>query len=365
MIQLVYPTIGKTEIESVIKVLKSHHLERGDITLGLEEMLRQRFNSQYAITTTNGTAALFVTLLAYGVSKGDEIITTPFSFIATVNAILLCEATPVFVDIDQSTFNINASQIEAKITKKTKAILAVDLYGHPAEYKLLRELADQYKLLLISDACQAIGALYQGKTINHYADVTIFSFFNSKNLTSGEGGVVLTNSKAIADKVNLLINHGQKRGEKYNYLSPGWNFRPTDIQSAITKEQLERLEAINAKRNKNAAYFIDHLSAIQGIICPKPESFITHAYSRFTIRVTDQFSLSREELKKYLLENGVETEVAYPKPLYDYPHVGRYKKGQFPVVEKIVKQILGLPIHQNLTKENLNHIVELFRKATK
>lgn len=362
MIKLTDPTIGGAEIDAVVNVLKSRHIERGDITLQLEQWLQKNFEAKHAVVTANGTAGLFTGLLACGLSRGDEIITTPMSFIATVNVILLCEITPVFIDIEQDTFNIDTSLVESKITKKTKAILAVDLYGHPAEYKKLHELADKYKLLLISDSCQAIGALYQGKTINQYTDITVFSFFNSKNLTSGEGGVFLTNSKTIADKVNLLINHGQKRGEKYNYLNVGWNFRPTDIQAAIIQEQLKRLELINSNRNKNATYLINHLSSIKGIICPKSESHITHAYSRFTIRVTDQFTLSRDELKKYLYKNGIETEVAYPKPLYDYPHVSHYKKGKFPVAESIVKQILSLPIHQNLTKDDLNYMIKIIRR---
>lgn len=361
MIKLVYPTIGGAEIASVIKVLKSGHLERGGVTLRLEKMLQERFNSRHSVVTTNGTAALFVGLLACGISSGDEVITTPFSFIATINVILLCAAIPIFIDIDQDTFNIDVSKIEAKITNKTKAILAVDLYGHPAKYDDLRALANKHKLLLISDSCQAIGAQYQGKAINHYADITTFSFFNSKNISSGEGGVLLTNQESIANKANLLINHGQKRGEKYSYLNAGWNFRPTDIQSSVMQAQLKRLDTICAKRRKNAEYLTNNLSAIKGIICPTSRPYIRHTFSRYAIRVTSDFLISRDKLKKHLDNNRIESEIVYPKPLYSYPHTTQYKNGEFPIVESVVKEILCLPVHQNLKKNDLNHIVKVIK----
>lgn len=365
MIQLVFPTIGKAEIKAVTKTLLSRHLERCKVTSELETLFQNFFYSDYAVVTSNGTAALFTGLLACGLSEGDEVITTTFSYIATVNSILLCGAKPVFVDIDQDTFNIDVSKIEEKITNKTKIILVVDLYGHPAEYKSLRKIADKYGLVLMSDSCQAIGSKYQNKSINHFADITVFSFFNSKSLSSGEGGVLLTNQKSIADKVNLLINHGQKRGEKYNFLEAGWNFRPTDVQSSIMRVQLKRLDSITRKRNMNAVFLSKQLALVEGIICPKLNHDIVHSFSRFTIKVTDKFLLSRDELKEYLYKNGIETEIAYPKALYEYPYLVEYKSGQFPITENITKQVLSLPIHQNLTKKELNHIVTVIKKVEK
>lgn len=364
MIKLVYPTIGEAEITNVVTVLRSHHLERGNVTLLLEQQVENYFNSRYAVVTSNGTAALFAGLKACGISKGDEVITTPFSFIATINAILLCGAKPVFVDIDPNTFNIDTSKIEGKVTKRTKAILAVDLYGCPAEYDELRKLANKHKFLLISDNCQAIGALYHNKPINRFAHVTICSFFNSKNITSGEGGVLLTSNKSIEKRVNSLINHGQKRGIKYNYLDVGWNFRPTDIQSAIIIIQLKRLKQINDKRNKNAEYLIKHLSSVKGLILPSIKPHLLHSFSRFTIRVTDKFSLSRDQLKQYLHNNEIESEVAYPKPLYKYPHVRQYKQSRFPIVENVAKQVLSLPIHQNLSQKELDCIIQTIKRAS-
>lgn len=364
MIKLVNLSIGKTELENVIRVLSSGHMERGKVTIGLENTLQNTFRSSHAVVVANGTAALFSGFLACGISKGDEIITTPLSFIATVNAILLCGAIPIFVDIDRDTFNIDVTKIERAINKKTKAIFVVDLYGCPAEYDKLRNLADKYRLLLISDSCQAIGAQYRGRFVNEYADITAFSFFNSKNISSGEGGALLTNNTMVADKVNLLINHGQKRGEKYNYLCAGWNFRPTDLQSTIIMAQLKRLEVINRKRRLNSAYLIKHLSTIRGLLLPKAKPHLTHVYSRFTIQITDEFSLSRDELQQHLYKEGVETEIAYPKPMYEHAHTRQYKNNRCPVVEKAVKQILSLPIHQNLSKSELDHIIQVIKKAS-
>jgi perosamine synthetase len=363
MIKLSNPTIGEPEIQSVIDVLKSLHLERGDVTKKLEETLQNYFKSKHAIITTNGTAALFVGLLACNIGPEDEVITTPLSFIATANVILLSGAKPVFVDVDNDTFNIDVSKIEEKITSKTKAILTVDLYGYPAEYDQLRKLADKYKLYLISDSCQAIGSKYKGKDINNYTDVTVFSFFGSKNIASGEGGALLTNDESIIDKANLLISHGQKRGEKYNYLCPGWNFRPTDMQSALISTQLNRLEDINNKRRKNAEYLQRHLSIIDGLVLPQIKPHITHTFSRYTIKVLNDFPLSRNELKDYLFMNNIETEIAYPTPLFDYDYLNQYKIGHFPIVESAVNQILSLPIHQNLTKDNLDYLIKIIKKA--
>jgi dTDP-4-amino-4,6-dideoxygalactose transaminase len=365
MIKLTHPTIGESEINSVVAVLKSRHLERGDVTKSLEEELKHYFKSKNAIVTANGTAALFTGLIAGGIKPGDEIITTPFSFISTVNVILLCKAKPVFVDIDKNTFNLDVSKIEEKITPKTKAILVADLYGHAADYDQLQKLAHKHNFLLISDSCQSIGSKYKRRDINHYTDITVFSFFGSKSMAAGEGGILLTNNQLIADNVNLLINHGQKRGEKYNYICPGWNFRPTDIQSALISSQLKRLKGINFKRRENAKYLIKQLSDIRGLELPLSKTNVINVYSRFTVKVASDFPLSRDELKDYLYKNGIETEISYPKPIFDYEFVKKYKNGEYPVVENIVNQVLSLPIHQNLTLDELDYIIKIIRKLVK
>jgi dTDP-4-amino-4,6-dideoxygalactose transaminase len=362
MIKLTHPTIGESEINSVVTVLKSCHLERGDVTKSLEEELKHYFKSKNAIVTANGTAALFTGLIAGGIKPGDEIITTPFSFISTVNVILLCKAKPVFVDIDKNSFNLDVSKIEEKITPQTKAILVADLYGCPADYDQLKKISRKHNLLLVSDSCQSIGSKYKGRNINYYTDITVFSFFGSKNIAAGEGGILLTNNQLIADKVNLLISHGQKRGEKYNYIGPGWNFRPTDIQSALISSQLKRLNEINDKRRENAKYLINHLLDIKGLELPLSKTNVSNVYSRFTIRVTSKYALSRDKLKDYLYKNGIETEISYPRPIFDYEFVKKYKNGEYPVVENVVNQVLSLPIHQNLTPDELDYIVKIIRK---
>jgi perosamine synthetase len=209
MIHLVSPTLDNREIDVVTRVMKTRHLERGNVTLRLEQFLQTSFKSKYAIVMANGTAALFVGLLSYGISEGDEVITTPFSFIATANAICLCGATPVFVDIDQYSYAIDVSRVEKRITKKTKGILVVDLFGHPAQYDELRKIADRHNIHLFSDCCQAIGCLYDNKPVTAFTNFTALSFFNSKNVVSGEGGVLLTNDTR---QISLLItvNSGDK-----------------------------------------------------------------------------------------------------------------------------------------------------------
>lgn len=362
MIKLTCPSIDKNELNAVSNVLNSNHLERGVVTSALERKIQKYFNSKFAILTSSGTSALFVGLLAAGISDGDEVITTPLSFIATSNVIILCNAKPVFVDIDINTFNLDAELIEKKITNKTKAILVVDLYGLAANYLKLQSIAKKHNLVLISDSCQAIGALHNNKYINNYTDMTVYSFFNSKNITSGEGGVLITNNAKYAEKVNLLISHGQKRGEKYNYVQVGWNLRPTDIMAAILKEQLKKLKKINKKRNDNANYLIKNLSNLKGIVLPVFQPLMQHVFSRFVIRVTNDFSLDRDGLKKRLYNEGIETEIAYPKPLYNYKHLLPYKNKNCPIADKVTKEILSLPIHQHLSKNDLNKIIMAIKK---
>jgi perosamine synthetase len=355
VIKLIYPTIGKDEINSIYKIMRSNYLERGCVSFRLEKKLEDYFKAKYTILTSNATAALFVSLIASGISKDDEIITTPLSFIVTANVILLCGAKPIFVDIDENTFNIDVSQIEKKITHKTKAIISVNLYGQPCNYRELKRIRDKHKLILISDSYQAIGARYLNETINKYADVTVFSFFNSKNIISGEGGLIVTDNQTIKKKVELLINHGQIRGRKYECICVGWNFRSTDLQAAIIETQLKRLEKINKKRRKNAEYYMSNFNLIKGIITPKVDPNAYHVYNRFTIRIVKDFPLSRSILIRKLYREGIETEIAYPKPLYFYSHLKKYRKGRFPIVEKVTKQILSLPVHQNLTKKDLDY----------
>ena len=367
-IRLTDPTIGKNEWNAVKEVLQTKHLHRGEKTKLFEQMAAAKFGATYGIALSNGTGALCTSLLALGVTKGDEVITSPFTFIATANAILMCGATPVFVDIDPLTFTIDPSRIEEKITPKTKAILTVDLYGQPADYQKIRALAKKHHLVIVADSCQAIGAQYNNRPLTQFADAVVLSFYISKNITSGEGGMVLTNNKNVATKVNNLINHGQVRGKKYVFTSFGYNYRITDLQSALLLSQLQRVEHITKARQKNARLLSSKLAGIVGIQTPYIRPNSTHVFNRYTIRVKKQFGQARDHLYNQLLTRyGIETEIAYPKPLHVYHHIKSlgYHIGEFQEAEQTAKEVLSLPIHQNLHIKDINSIVSAIREVSK
>lgn len=360
------PNIGREEIQLVDKVLLSGRLERGEVTKILEERVRRTFKVKQAVVTANATGGLIAGLRACGVGDGDEVITTPFTFAATVNSIILCNAKPVYVDIDKNTFNLNPNLIEERISRKTKAILVVDLYGQTAAYVKIRKIAKKYRLFIIADSAQAIGTKLHEKYISSYVDLQVFSFYGSKSFTSGEGGLVVTDSAQLADKINLYITHGQPRGKKYEYKEIGWNFRPSDIQSAIIHVQLSKLNSVNKKRIENANYLSKALSNVEGIIVPKIATRATHVFSRYTIRVTPKFPLSRGGLCDYLAKRGIETETVYPKPLHFYPHLSfGFKKGSLPEAEKATREVLSVPIHQNLATSDLKYIAYSIREASR
>jgi len=352
------PSIGKEEERAVYKLLSSKHLERGAATNKVEKTVTKMFKSKYAICITNATGGLLCSLKACGISEGDEVITTSFTFAATANSIILCGAKPVYVDIDSRTFNIDTNRLEKVITKKTKAIVAVDLYGHPSNYSAIKAIAKKYNLYVISDSAQAVGALYNNEQISSLVDIRVLSFYGTKSISSGEGGLVLTNNSKLAKLVNLLINHGQTRGEMYDYKIIGWNFRPTDIQSTLICAQLKRLKWITKRRNENAQFITKNLIKVAGIIPPYIDYAVKHAFSRYTIRVTERYGQNRDYLKKRLLEKGIETEIAYPKPLYWYKHLNfGYQRGTLPETEKASREVLSLPVHQNLHKKDLDKII--------
>jgi len=360
------PSIGGAEIRAVKKVLLSRRLERGEVTKNLEEKAKKIFKARNAVTTANATGGLIAGLKACGVGDGDEVITTPFTFVATANSIVLCGAIPTYVDIDRSTFNLASDLIEEKISKKTRAILTVDLYGHPADYIRIQNIAKKYGLFVISDSAQAIGAKLKERNISYYVDLQVFSFFGSKGLTSGEGGMVLTNSSQLAARVNLYINHGQPRGLKYEYKEIGWNFRPSDVQSAIIYVQLSKLNSVNKKRIRNANYLSKMLDNVEGIVIPEVSAGSTHVFSRYTVRVTPKFPLSRNGLCDYLAKRGIQTEIAYPESLHFYSHLSfGFKKGSLPEVEKASKEVLSAPVHQNLTQSDLEYIADSIKSASR
>lgn len=358
-INIASPQIDKEEIKAVTEVLKSGMLAQGPKVLEFEEKFARFCNVKYAIATSSGTTALEVALRAHNIGPGDEVITTPFTFIASANSILYTGAKPVFVDIDE-TFNLNPDLIEKAITKKTKAILPVHLYGNPCNMTKIMSIARRHKLAVIEDACQAHGAEWRAKKVGSFG-TGAFSLYPTKNMTTGEGGMITTNSKEIYEKANLLRAHGSKI--KYYHDILGYNYRMTDISGAIGIEQLKKLPKFNALRQKNAKYLNKHLSKITGLIVPEAMKDVKHVYHQYTILITPEFPIKRDEVLAKLTQAGIGTAVFYPLPINEqkvYQKLGY--KANTPIAEMVSKEVLSLPVHPGLQQSDLAYIIKTFQK---
>lgn len=350
MIPVSKPFIGEEEKAYVLEVLNSGMLAQGPKVAKLEERFAQLCGVKHAIATTSGTTALHVALLAHGIGPGDEVITTPFTFIASANSILFTGAKPVFVDIDENTFNINPDLIEAAITPKTKAILPVHLYGYVCDMDALQAIADKHNLVIVEDACQAVGATYRGKVAGSFG-TGAFSLYATKNIMSGEGGMITTSDDAIAEKCRLIRSHGMKR--RYYHDMLGFNFRMSDLHAAIGLAQLDRLETFTQARIKNAQYLNENLKAV---VTPHVKDGYGHVWHQYTIRVDG--GRDRDAAVKQLADSGVGSGVFYPVPAHQQQYmrdlVGDY---HMPVAEKLAKEVISLPVHPQLSQSDLETIV--------
>jgi dTDP-4-amino-4,6-dideoxygalactose transaminase len=361
MIPIAKPIIEDEEVEEVVKVLRSGFIAQGPKVAEFEENFAEYIGVKHAVASSSGTTALHLALLAAGVGPGDEVITTPFTFAATGNSILYVGAKPVFVDIDHETYNLDPEKIEKEVTDKTKAIMPVHLYGQPADMDPIQEKADDHKLIIIEDAAQAHGAIYNGKKTGSLGDMGCFSFYPTKNMTTSEGGIITTNSDEMAEKARVLRAHGES--ERYTHVVLGYNFRMTDIAAAIGIVQLKKLEKFNEKRIKNAKYLTEQIDKINGIKPPYVPDNVKHVFHQYTIRVEKS---KRDELMKFLNSSGIGTGIHYPKPIYQqklYQELGF--SASCPEAEKAAAEVLSLPVHPSLDVDDLERIVSELKNASK
>jgi dTDP-4-amino-4,6-dideoxygalactose transaminase len=344
----------RAEIDGAIaRTLDTTQFILGKEVAAFEEEFAAYCGVTHAVGVNSGTSALHLALLAAGIGPGDEVITVPFTFLATVAAIQYAGATPVLTDIDERSFNVDPAGIEARITARTRAILVVHLYGQPADMDPILDLARRHKLVVIEDAAQAHGAEYKGRRVGSIGDLGCFSFYPTKNLgTAGEGGMVTTNHQEHAQSIRMLRDWGQE--QKYYPVRKGFNFRLSGIQAAILRVKLRRLEAWTRARQANAANY-DRLLPTQALTRPWIHPEVRHVYHLYTIRCTD-----RDGLQKDLSAAGIQTAVHYPNPIHllpAYSDLG-HAEGDFPVAEAAARSVLSLPVHPFLTSAQVERVSE-------
>ena len=357
-IKIAQPLLGQEEIDAITRVVESGMIASGPETIAFEKEFAAFIGCRYACAVNNGTSALCLALAAIGVSPGDEIITTPMTFVATANAIISCGAKPVFADIDEKTYNLCPKAVEKAITEKTVAILPVHLYGLPADMIALRGVADEHDLYLIGDAAQAHGSSIGHQKVGSLADIECFSFYPTKNMTTGEGGMVTTNSKKLFHMLDSIRNHGRPDSTlgQYEHIRFGLNLRTTDIGSAIGRVQLRKLPQFNETRERNANMLLDGLKDIPRILLPSTPDGFHHVWHQFTIR-----SENRDSLSSHLENEGIETRTYYPRLIQDYPHL-EANRSSCPVAEQIVTEVISLPVHPGLTVQDVNRVITAIKK---
>ena len=352
----------KGEISAAINaVVESQQFILGSQVQALEEEIARYCGTKFAVGVASGTDALLLALHVAGVGPGDEVLLPTFSFIATADSVSLLSAIPVFVDIDPSTFAIDPAQLEAKISPRTRAILPVHLYGHPADMDPINAIAQRHNLKVIEDNAQAIGAKYKARKTGGLGDLGCISFFPSKNLGAyGDGGMIVTNSEAYSKHLRVLRNHGSS--QKYFATEQGWNSRLDEIQAAILRVKLRHLDHWGAARRKNASSYSQLLKAIPGVVTPFEAPWAEHVYHQYTIRVAN-----RDRVQSALTEQGIGTTVYYPTPMHLQPVFAKlgYHERDLPQAEKAAKEVLSVPIYAELTSEQIHRVVAAITAAVR
>ena len=353
------PDVGDREFERVREVLASGRLADGPVVREFEREFAEYCGADRGVATANGTAALQTALRAVGIGEGDAVVTTPLSFVASANAVRLCGARPVFADVDPETYTLDPDAVEAAVEANddVAAILPVHLYGLPAEMGRLTEVAAAHDLALIEDAAQAHGATCDGRRVGTFGDAGCFSFYPTKNMTTGEGGMVVTDDDGVADRAARFVNHGRAdaAAHGYDHVSVGHNLRLTSLAAAIGLEQLRKLPAYNERRQRNAARLTAALSDVPELVLPTEPPGRRHVYHQYTVRCPD-----RAALRDHLDERGVDTAVYYPTLIPDQPAYDGYE-ASVPTAERIVEEVVSLPVHPGLVDEEIDRVAAAVR----
>ena len=363
-IPIAYTKLEEDEINAAVEVMRSGMLRQGKKVEEFEKRLAEKVGAKFGVAVSSGTAALHVAYMAM-LEKGDEVIVPSFTFFATASTVIFSGGKPVFADVDERTFTLDPEDVKEKITPRTKAIAPVHLFGNSANIKALMEIAEDHGLKIIWDAAQALGTRYNGRDVGSYDDMVCYSFYPTKNLFVGEGGMIVTNSKELADKMRLLRSHGM--AGKYNHVTLGLNYRMTDVEAAVGLEQLKKLDERIEKRRKNAEFLTKELSKIKGIVTPYVPKEVYHTFNQYSLLIdTEYLECSRDEFVNALRAENIGVGVHYPRPLHLQPvfkELLNTKEGDCPVSEELSKRIFSIPVHHALTDRDLELIVEAIKKV--
>ncbi len=356
MIPIAKPWIGEEEKREVEKVLDSGMLAYGEWVKRFEKEFAEYIGVKHALSTTNGTQALILALEAIGI-RGKEIIVPSFTFIASATSILRAGGRPVFAEINEKTYNIDPQDIRKKITDKTIAIMPVHLYGQPAEMDEIMEIAEEYNLYVVEDAAQAHGAKWREKKVGSIGHIAGFSFYPTKNMTTGEGGIITTNDDELAERVAMLRNHGQTERYMHEYL--GWNFRMTNIAAAIGLAQLKKLEKANEIRRDNAKFYNENLQDY--VVVPYEDPRGKHVYHQYTIRVK-----KRDKLIEMFQKEGIGYGIYYPRGIHRQPIMQKLGfTANLPITDEVSSEVISIPVHPLVSNEDRERIVRVIRESVK
>jgi perosamine synthetase len=351
--------------EAVLAVLRSGQLAQGPVVAEFEEACAAMAGTRHAVAVSNGTVSLLAALQALGVGPGDEVITSPFTFVATINAAVHVGATVRFADIGDD-FLVRADSIDALMNDRTRAIMPVHLYGLMPDMAAIDGIARRHGIAMVEDAAQAHGADVDGRRAGSWG-VGSFSFYATKNVSTGEGGVLTTDDDRIADRLRLLRNQGMRA--RYQYEMPGFNLRMTDLQAAIGVPQMRRLDATNRARQQNARCLSDGLAGLAGVVTPVTPAGRTHVFHQYTIRVTPETGVGRDEVVARLQRSGIGAGVYYPHRAYDYAcfadHPRIASTDPCPVAKQMAQEVVSLPVHPLLSESDLDRIIEAVRSAVR
>jgi dTDP-4-amino-4,6-dideoxygalactose transaminase len=382
-VKVAEPLMGQEEMDAIAEVIKSGRFVQGPKVREFEEKFSEYIGVEHGIAVNSGTAALHVAIAALNIGPGDEVIVPSLTFFSTASSVIHQNAVPIFADIDPNTYCIDPDDIQEKITPRTKAIIPVHLYGHPAEMDSIMEIAEDNGLYVIEDAAQAHGAKYRGKKAGTIGHVGCFSFYATKNMTTGEGGIITTNNEKIAKKARMIRNHGMSSRDDHDLL--GYNYRMNEMQAAIGIAQLSKLDMFNEARKKNSEYLLKNLTDVKWLILPKIKPYINHVYFWCPVRVDEKtLGMETKDLVKTLREKGVEVRHRYTVPLYKqkmflnlatYPRGCPFTCSHYPIkidyskvycknVEQLIGKMIGLPNHPKLSRKDLDFVIDVIKNIS-